>query len=422
MHFRALTRRCLKAPGLRDFGWLAGGSGMTQAMGALSMILMARIFTPVELGEFFLIQGWLISLSLWGLPGVSTSLVTSVALGERGTYHKAVLLESISALGGSLCLLGLGIWLGPKQVHMGKWAYVMAALVFPVYVNDCGFQALAGLRQYHKLSLAQAIIKAFNLTYILACALFHLGIIWLLGGQLMTHSMVNFYLIVNNWNKIGSREKYNSQSIRYGLHLTLSNLLQPPMSQAERLLVGLFFGSSTLAVFGLGEIIYINLRKLANLSQNLYYPRLIHVPVNRLYSYLINHGAIWTGCFIAAGFLLAVILPWLYPFLLGEQYKESAIFAVLYSFAFSVGVPNYFITIYLRHTRATKATYLFGLLRMPLNLLCLAACFSLWGVFGLAAGRGIANIAYVVVGIYLIQNFAEPKVAGKIVTLQGDLR
>ena len=62
----------LQVQGLKDFGWLAGSSGITQVMGVISMILMARVFTPEELGEYFFIQGWMIAcrtLEARTLPG-----------------------------------------------------------------------------------------------------------------------------------------------------------------------------------------------------------------------------------------------------------------------------------------------------------------------------------------------------------------
>jgi O-antigen/teichoic acid export membrane protein len=407
MNLRSIVGRKIHARSLRDLGWLVSGSGASQAMGLVSMVCMARIFTPVELGEFFFIQSWLTALSGWGLPGLSTSLVSSVARGEGGTFRRAVWLESMAALGGSACLVGLGVWFDNNQTHLGLWTYAMAAFLFPISINDCGLQALAGRRLYHQVSAVQVASRMLNLLWLLLCAINHIGIAWFFGAQLLTTCAINVFLIASNWNHVGPKNDCNPEAIRYGIHLTFSNAIQQPMSQAERLLVGFFLGSANLAVFGLGEMIYNNLRTLANLSQSFYYPRLVHLSDNRVYLYLSEQAKIWTGCFIGLALLFAVVLPLVYPPLLGEQYEESARFAVYYSVAFAVGVPNFFVAIYLRHLRATKVTYIYGLLRAPLSLCCLFVSFSVFGVFGLPFGRGLANVGYAFVAFLLIKYVVE---------------
>jgi len=408
MEQRGLVRWLLDSPGFRDLGWLAGGSGATQAMGLISMVCMARIFTMAEIGEFFFIQSWMVALGGWGLPGLSSSLISSVARGEGGTYRRAVWLTSLAALGGSACLIGLGIWFDRSQNYLGLWAYIIAALAYPVSVNTTGFHALTGRRHYHQASLTQVAGKALNLLWLLVCALYRLGIGWFFVAQLLTTCAINLHLIASSWNRIGAKDAYNPEAIRYGIHLTISGVLLQPLSQIERLLVGLFFGTTNLAVFAFGETIYNNLRVMANISQNFYYPRLVHMPLTRVYHYLFRQGAIWTGCFLALAIVFTVVLPWVYPFLLGHQYGASARFAVYYSWAFAMSVPHFFSTIYLRHMRATKATYFYGLIRAPLNLGCLAASFSILGIFGLPVGRGVSNVIYGVAAIFLIKHMVEP--------------
>jgi O-antigen/teichoic acid export membrane protein len=386
-----------------DLAWLLAGSLSQQSIGLLSTVLVARYFVPGAVGEMFLLVSWMAAFSVWGLPGLSSALLTSVARGEGGTFRRAVRLESLFACGGTLCLLFVGWWREGSGNHLNFLAYGAVALLFPLYLNDCGFQAMAGRRRYRQLTIIHLGQRFTGIVWLMACIHFGLPIAWLLTGNVLQVSAFNGALILWNWHRVGDAQLCRSEAVSYGAHLTVSNIVLGPLGELERLLVGLRYGGPDLAVFGLGEAVFSHLRVLANQSHSLYFPRVAAMPPLEVYRYLRIQAVRWTIGFLILAALLAVLLPWVYPFLFGPNYASSALFAGLYAFAAAFGVPNFFINIYLRHFRATRATYWYGLARAPLQLSLLTVCFVVFGIYGLPLARGLTVSLHALIGWGLIR-------------------
>jgi hypothetical protein len=74
---------------------------------------------------------------------------------------------------------------------------------------------------------------------------------------------------------------------------------------------------------------------------------------------------------------------------------------VLFSIAFVLGVPGYFLSIFFREAHAVKETYLYSLAKIPLHLLGIFVGGSLGGVGGLPYGRIASVFCHSLVGLQL---------------------
>ena len=155
----------------RDLGWLFSGSYLAQAVSAASAVLMARAYEPEQLGEYFLILAWMGAFAGWGLPGLSSALVTSVARQEEGTFRRSVWLMSLTSLGGSLCLLVVGLLVTDDGSAIGMTGYVVAAALYPLYLNDCGRQALIGRQRYRELAVTTTVSRLLALAWVVVMVL-----------------------------------------------------------------------------------------------------------------------------------------------------------------------------------------------------------------------------------------------------------
>jgi O-antigen/teichoic acid export membrane protein len=167
-------------------------------------------------------------------------------------------------------------------------------------------------------------------------------------------------------------------------------------------LVGLWFGSSELAVFAFGEMVYGYLRSIGTHTHSLYFPRLAGLHPARTKGYLVLHTIYWTVGTLGLAIIGCAILPTVYRWLFGTSFVESATYAGWYALAFALGVPNFFITIYLRHMRATRETYLYGVVRTPLQLGFLALGFWIFGILGLPLARGLTVLMHALIGWWLV--------------------
>jgi O-antigen/teichoic acid export membrane protein len=359
---------------------------------------MARSYSPQEYGDFMLASSWLSALGAWALPGLSVVVISSVARKEGGTFRKAVKWQLTGSLGATICLIAVGWWQARVGVGLPFFAYVLAGVFSPFYLVDLGWHALMARRLYRKSAMLQIVKKGGSLLLLVAAILLRLPIAWFFAAGLVWVSLLNLWLMRSQWGAVGPETECDTAGFRYGLNLTLSNILLQPLSQLERLLVGLFLGTADLAVFGIGEMIYGYLKIPGSYVQNLYLPRISGMPVEAVGRYLVRHAVVWTAGFLALGIALQLLIPVVYPMLFGQAYARSAVFAGFYSIIFALGVPNYFLTLYFRHAQATSETYLYGLVRAPLQLGFIILGFSAMGMVGLPLARLFTNVVHEGIG------------------------
>jgi O-antigen/teichoic acid export membrane protein len=364
----------------------------------LSTVLLVRIFAPDDVGKYFLLGSLLAALGGFGLPGVSSALVSNVARSEGGTFRAAVRIEFVGGLVGA-CLLFPLLYINLSQECFGLWYALGAALLFPFFLNDCGVQALNGTRNYPGLSCLSVCSKLLSLAGLAACFVFSLSwISYALIGMLIT-SCLNTALVVYFWKHLPKQDVVDKSCLRYGLNLTLSNVLLQPAGQLERIVVGFWFGTEELAIYALGEMVFNYLKLAGNYTHSIYMPRLTEVPAERTGRWLSLHAGVWTGAAFVAALVLWLTFPHLYPLLFGEHYVESAKYGGWFALVFAFGMPNYFLTIYFRHLRDTRATYIYGLVRAPLQISTLALGLWLFGIVGLPIARGVCVFTHAIIGL-----------------------
>jgi O-antigen/teichoic acid export membrane protein len=386
--------------GLRDLSWLLSGSVLTLPIGVLSTVLLVRCYSQEDIGGFFLVQSWLSALAGFGLPGISVILISCVSRGEGGSFHRGVLWQLIAGTLGGICLAAIGLCFA-DSVPVPPWAYLAAACAYPFFLLDAGWHALMGRRLYRLSSALQVTRKAGHLLILLLAIFLHWSIAWYFVVDGFWIVTLNLLLIVANWRHAGDPKKSDSATLRYGLNLTLSNVLLQPLGQAERLLVGLWFGAADLAVFGLGEMVYGCLKIPAGHIQSVYFPRVSVMRDDDVREYLWRNAVRWTTAWIAFSVAVLLLMPLIYPLLFGAAYAKSAILAGCYAMAFAFGVPNFFLTILFRRFRATRETYIYGLVRAPLQLCFIALGCVLLGIHGLPLARWLTVVSHAIIGLWL---------------------
>jgi O-antigen/teichoic acid export membrane protein len=363
-------------------------------------VILARSFAPAELGQFFFSISIIAAVTGLGLPGINSALISSVVKGEMGTFRRALAWKlSGGAIAGTAFLI---LSLLANERGVAPWANYVVALLLPLAFCDCGHTILIARHRFSLLSLVGFAQKIVTVAALSVIALSSLSIEWYFLASTAVQATSNLLVLRKQWASIGNSPECDTPALKYGIHLTLSNALLQPLTQLDKLLVGVFLGADQLAVFGLGEMVFGMLKRIGTHVQSLYPPRIAKLSFSSSETYLLRHCGLWL---IAAFFSLAVfsgLFPILYPVIFGGTYGEAARIAVWYSFAFALGLPNNFVLVQLRHLQATRATYLYGLTKGPFQLLMILSGFSLLGPIGLPIGRGVSAGLHACYGAYLV--------------------
>src|SRR3990172_3057021 len=148
---------------LRGAGWLTLGQVVTAAVAVLAKVVIIRGTSPEQYGAVLFAFSWLHAISFFSLPGLSNSLVSSIARGYGGNFRRAAVLESMAGVGGTLVLVVVALWNGANLVggDATKSLLLFAALAAPIYWNDTGSMYLYARARYGtvaSLQVAQALL------------------------------------------------------------------------------------------------------------------------------------------------------------------------------------------------------------------------------------------------------------------------
>lgn len=346
-------RRLKSSPYWRDIAWLASGNAMAQAIGVVAMPVLTRLYSPADfaLQNLFLqVMGFAVVLLTW-----------------RYEYFIQLPKEDIDAAGLLGLVLGLGIvgcavatpliwvfqdilanWMGvPTLKTWLVFVPVTAALIsFSIAIQHftqrrgqyrhSSLSELANKGSYVGTALAGYWILPAPAGLMMSTAAGAIGkIIWL--SRQWTHGLgiesrrSNIFPRLDA-KKIGSMHRIASTYFRLSGSMVVSHLLLSCTAIIPSLFIARVYGNESLGQFALvASTIYLPSGLIGSAIGQVYYQRAAERwSTGKSFSDLWRATAkrlIFVGVPIYT--ILAILSPWVYPFLFGGLWVDAGRYASL---------------------------------------------------------------------------------------------
>ncbi len=393
--------------------YFRGGSILliNQILDLLLGFVSLYVFTSSTDKGTYGIYGYLLSVfavaALATSPGVETAIQYDAARGNDGGLAHGTRRRLRTALLGSI---GMVVW-AALLYRRGDTRLALAVLagapILPFFYGMAGFKAyLMGKGAFGRLSVSSLLIEVGKLLFILiACRLF--SGLPLVIGFFVTASVLNSLF---NWFYVRRAPNANvgEEFDEIGNRLTLAAVVGSLAGQADRLIVGTFFGLETMALYNMAVSVTRPLRNLGIVAAKLLFPKMINLNVT---STVFKRKLVFSLLFITVP-LVALVVAYhlIFPALAAALFPKYGAAVPMVRLAIAATAMSIWGII------ASQALWSFGDLRMiylvqtisPILRTLVVVLGAVWGgvtgiLWGRVASRLLGNALLVAVLLVLFR-------------------
>ncbi len=338
--------------------------------------------------------GTIIALfSPFGLPGVSTSIVGAVARGYEGNFIRGTWLEMVGGTLGGLVLIGLaGYYWFWTHDEIKALIFIVAGVLGPGLWLDTHQCYWNGKKNFKALFWWAVPVRLLQLFTIAGVLYFSSNPVLVFSAQTVIQVIANIGAAIGimKIKKINRQTSKDYQS--YGWFYTRLSAIGTFTAYLDKLIIGIFFGLESLAVFAVGELLYAYFYKTpSSFLTQIFLPRLAVMDVKQAAQWVRNRQKYLISVMVLIVTAIGIIIPVIYPILFSEKYNESIFYASLFLFCILLGSPT-FLSGTLLKAHAMKKETMTGwsiLCFTPLVLIPLLGW--IFGITGIVLARGITN-------------------------------
>lgn len=273
---------------------------------------------------------------------------------------------------------------------------VILSLIFS-QIDSILSASLKGLHQFELSSIAELLIRFFNLTLIALVAFFSKDVYLVLSAVIICSvtSVIVRYLFLRHFIKfkfldIKTLKKNGMHLFKVGKWMTLQNIAGNSYASLDKLIVGVFLGASQLGVY----------------SILIMFAQLIHFIPASMLTFVMPKVAMQNGCMSVSSFkklslvsllisfsisiLLVIFKTFIFShFLLNIEYIPSFYLIIFSYFLLSLSAPSFYIAIAMN---MSKRISFVSIASVVLGISFMIYFIEKYGFFSVAAARLIYSI------------------------------
>lgn len=379
--------------------WLNMSSLVTIIGSFLVSIAFANFLPKESFGTYQYLLSILSILTAFTLTGMNTAVTRAVAQGNDGVLRASIrpqlLWNSFSSVA-ALTISAYYLFNGDVRLGMGA---VCIAIALPLITAFNSYGAfLIGKKAFKTHFLFTTISNVLYYGAILLTLLFFPAVLPLIVVNLAFTALapVAFFFFTLRAYRV-EESKVDPDSLSYGKHLSLMNLLGTVSYQIDNFLVFQLLGPVSLATYSMATLIPERLSGVFKNITNSMLPRFSEQPLAR-----IRAGIIWKTFLFSLlifGFIVAytILAPTLFRFIY-PQYVDAVPYTQVFALTLLIAAGNFAGTALLAH-RKVKALYTINTVTPIINLIFQGVGILLGGLWGLIIGRVIAGLMFIVIVI-----------------------
>lgn len=334
-------------------------------------------------------------LAPFGLPGISTSITGAVAKGFDGNFVRGTWLEIAGGTIGGLVLLGFAgyYWFWSHEAAKAL-IFVVAGVLGPglwLDTQQCYWNGKKNFKAIFWWSVPIRLIQLLSTAIVLQ---YSANPVWVFGLQTVIQVVANISASIGIMKIEGINKETSKDYQSYGWFANGLSLFGSITAQADKLVVGVFFGLEKLAIFAVGELIYNYFFKTPkSLLDQIFLPRLAEMTladaskwIQKRQRYLI------AGMFLLLC-LTAALLPGFYGFLFSAKYSESVTYAYLFLLNIFLGTPVLLVGAMIKAHGLKKESAVAQTIISLTPLILIFPFAYLWGLKGIVFARMGQNLA-----------------------------
>jgi len=242
----------------------------------ISSICFANFLPKEVYGAYKCVLSYLAILSIPMMGSLNTSLTQAIARGFDGSYLKILKLKiKLGLIGSTAALCFSGYYFFQQNTSLAL-AFAAVALFLPIFNNlNIYTDFLQGRRLFKYSSLYNIVKQIILLLSIIITLILTNNLLVVLFIHFFFRALLNLIFFKHSLKKFPPNSKEDSQTIPYGLQLSLLGIVQKISLHIDQILLWHFLGAVEIAVYNFAILPVVILKSLVggNIS-TLAFPKL----------------------------------------------------------------------------------------------------------------------------------------------------
>lgn len=386
--------------------WLSFGQLILSLSSFLLAIAFANLLPKEIYGNYKYILSITAIISIFSLSGINTAIIQAINK-EKSIDYKQIIKEKLKyGLIGSLISIGIGIYYLMSNNYDFAVAFFFIAILLPMSEAFTVYSAiLNGKQAFKKLITINSFIKIVHtiLTFILL--LITKNLIYLVISYFVFYLILRLYAYKTSVkNSKNEKENTNKEIKKYGLQLSLVDVINTFSSQIDKILIYQILGANTLAIYFMATAPVDQIKQIFKNVLPLTLPKFsqrtaieIDKILNKKLFIVFFLGLVITICYvIAAPFLFKIFL---------KQYLESIPYTIyLASLIFLQAVSTVLASV-LRSQKLIKIIHQNNITQNVIMILLMIILGLYYGIIGVILAKILSLLSSIILRFILWKRY-----------------
>jgi len=380
--------------------WLSLGQIISSVSTFLLAIAFANLLPKEVYGTYKYVLSLLGLLAISTLSGMGTAVTRAVAQGNDGSFLPALKLKIRWGLLGGLASLGLaGYYYLQGNIQL-TFAFLITAIFIPFMDSFSLYGSLlAGKKRFDVSSKYGIFIKIIASLLIFITLCFTKNLLAILFIYLASYTLLRLIVLKLSLKYIENK-KEDPESISYGKHLSLMNIISLIANQIDKILIFHFLGAGQLAVYSIAIALPEQIKGVLKNISNLALPKFSEKKSEEIKKTLYQKMRLFYIILLFIVIVYWLLAPTLFK-LLFPQYLESVFYSQIFTFAL-LNIPVVFLcTPFLQSQALKNKLYKIKSIGSIVQISLILILTYFYGLLGLIIARILFR--YLLAVFYLIE-------------------
>jgi len=367
---------------MRGGFWLTLEQGITSLAGILLAVAFANLVPKETYGVYRYVLSLVGILSVFTLGGMNTAIARAVARGSEGMLLPAFKTRLAWGIIGGIASLGAaGFYFSRGDIAL-VFCFLIAAFFLPLMDSLTLYESFwEGRKLFKTRAIYNIFVRIFAVAALAATLILTKNLFLILLAYFFFYTLFRFICFWIAIRKAASCQKQDSETISYGKHLSLMNVMGVVSSQLDKILLWHFLGPVALASYILA---ITPVDHLGNLFKNIFplsVPKFSQQSLETIQATLfkkIAKLALVGVCFIG---LYVILAPWIYK-LFFPIYLESVPYSRFYTIVTLLMIPQIPLLAVLAAQMKKKELYIVKFTSPALRIALVFILLPLYGIWG----------------------------------------
>ncbi len=382
--------------------WLTLGQIASSLSSFLLAIAFANLLPKETYGTYKYVLSLIGLLSVFTLSGMNTALTRSVARGFEGSLIP-ILKEKIKwGAVGSIISLTIAIYYYLNGNLTLTICFIITTTFLP-FMDSLGIYGsfLNGRKNFKLNTKYNIITKTISTILIMLILVFSKNIFLILFVYFISYTSLKFIFLKLSIKKEKPNSKIELDTISYGRHLSLMNIIGIIASQIDKILVWHFIGPAQLAIYSISVALPEQIKGFLKNISTLAFPKFSQKTIleirKTIYQKIYRLFILLIFIVIAYCLLTPLIFKLFFP-----KYSESIFYSQIFSISI-LSLVNILLDVLFKTAGNKKYLYKTNIFGATIKTLSILIGVIYYGILGLIIARLVSQI------ISIIFNISESK-------------